>query len=128
MGSIFLQRNKKCQHRHPHALPQLVKTAFMQCAGLLYGKINWRVPKADGDFLQRGVVQTFRQQQDPAVLWNHGSEHLVMLSAAYCQLRTVSCVHALVQVVNFEASCSPAASLHVPTARTEAKRSKLVRS
>ena len=42
-------------------------------AGLLYGKINWRVPKADGDFLQRGVVQTFRQQDEKDILLNHGS-------------------------------------------------------
>lgn len=45
-------------------------------AGLLYGKINWRVPKADGDFLQRGVVQTFRQQDEKDILLNHGSASL----------------------------------------------------
>ena len=44
--------------------------------GLLYGKINWRVPKADGDFLQRGVVQTFRQQDEKDILLNHGSASL----------------------------------------------------
>ena len=46
-------------------------------AGVLYGKINWRVPKGDsGDFMQRAVVQTFRQQDDPAVLWNHNNAYL----------------------------------------------------
>mmetsp|Transcript_20176 Transcript_20176/g.60860 ORF Transcript_20176/g.60860 Transcript_20176/m.60860 type:complete len:491 (+) Transcript_20176:281-1753(+) len=45
--------------------------------GVLYGRINWRVPKGDsGDFLQRSVVQTFKQQEDPAVLWNHGNAYL----------------------------------------------------
>jgi violaxanthin de-epoxidase len=44
--------------------------------GLLYGKINWRVPKADGDFLQRGVVQTFRQQDEKDILLNHGNAYL----------------------------------------------------
>lgn len=44
---------------------------------MLYGKINWRVPKGDdGDFMQRAVVQTFRQQDDPAVLWNHNNPYL----------------------------------------------------
>jgi violaxanthin de-epoxidase len=44
--------------------------------GLLYAKINWRVPKPDGDFLQRSVVQTFRQQPEPDMLWNHGNSYL----------------------------------------------------
>jgi hypothetical protein len=58
----------------PRAPQRLVLEVVGACAaGLLYGKINWRVPKADGDFLQRGVVQTFRQQDEKDVLLNHGS-------------------------------------------------------
>lgn len=45
--------------------------------GVLFGKINWRVPKGDkGDFLQRSVTQTFRQTKDPAVLLNHNNAYL----------------------------------------------------
>ena len=29
--------------------------------GVLYGDINWRVRKSDGDFLERSAVQTFKQ-------------------------------------------------------------------
>ncbi len=46
-------------------------------AGLLYGRINWRVPRGNqGDFLARSVVQTFRQQEDPSVLYNHNNAYL----------------------------------------------------
>jgi VDE lipocalin domain len=59
------------------AAPAIFLKPFNPClAGLLYGKINWRVPKADGDFLQRGVVQTFRQQDEKDILLNHGSASL----------------------------------------------------
>ena len=30
--------------------------------GKLYGKIQWRIEKGNGDFLERNTVQTFKQQ------------------------------------------------------------------
>lgn len=44
--------------------------------GKLFGKINWRIPTDNGDFLERGTVQVFKQQENPALLWNHGNEYL----------------------------------------------------
>lgn len=41
--------------------------------GKLYGKINWRIPKANKDFIERSTVQTFDQ---------------------VCSSIRVSCVHA----------------------------------
>ena len=32
--------------------------------GKLYGKINWRIPKGNRDFIERSTVQTFDQVQD----------------------------------------------------------------
>lgn len=45
-------------------------------AGKLYGKINWRIKKPNDDFIERSTVQTFKQQQNPAVLYNGGNEYL----------------------------------------------------
>lgn len=47
--------------------------------GKLVGEINWRIAKGgpdDGDFLQRSTTQTFVQQENPAILWNHGNQYL----------------------------------------------------
>jgi violaxanthin de-epoxidase len=44
--------------------------------GKLYGKINWRIGKPDGDFIERSTIQTFKQQDNPAVLFNGGNEYL----------------------------------------------------
>ena len=45
-------------------------------AGKLYGRINWRIPKegSNDDFLERTAIQTFDQQENPAVLFNHNNE------------------------------------------------------
>ena len=40
----------------------------MAAAGRLYGKINWRIKKRDSDFIERSVVQTFKQVR--AVEWS----------------------------------------------------------
>lgn len=44
--------------------------------GKLYGKINWRIQKPDKDFIERSTVQTFKQQANPAVLYNGGNDYL----------------------------------------------------
>eukprot|EP00891_Asterochloris_glomerata_P009375 jgi/Astpho2/9375/Aster-01644 len=44
--------------------------------GRLYGKINWRIKKRDSDFIERSVVQTFKQQENPAILYNGNNEYL----------------------------------------------------
>lgn len=48
----------------------------MSCpTGKLYGRINWRIPKGtNDDFLERTTIQTFDQQENPAVLFNHNNE------------------------------------------------------
>jgi violaxanthin de-epoxidase len=33
--------------------------------GKLYGKINWRIPKGNKDFIERSTVQTFDQASLP---------------------------------------------------------------
>ena len=35
---------------------------LLHMTGKLYGKIQWRIDKGDGDFLERNTVQTFKQQ------------------------------------------------------------------
>jgi len=45
--------------------------------GELYGKINWRVRRPNGDFYDRSDIQTFvADPQAPAVLYNHDNEFL----------------------------------------------------
>ncbi|KAL3160389.1 hypothetical protein ABBQ32_010714 [Trebouxia sp. C0010 RCD-2024] len=44
--------------------------------GKLYGKINWRIKKPDNDFIDRSTVQTFKQQANPAMLYNGGNDYL----------------------------------------------------
>lgn len=44
--------------------------------GELYGKLNWRVKKTNGQFYERSDVQTFKQQESQAVLFNHDNEFL----------------------------------------------------
>lgn len=44
--------------------------------GTLVAKINWRIPKPDGDFLERHVVQTFKQQEEKSLLYNHNNAYL----------------------------------------------------
>ena len=45
--------------------------------GKLYGKLNWRIPKPDGTFINRDTVQEFVQDpQKPAILSNHDNEFL----------------------------------------------------
>jgi violaxanthin de-epoxidase len=45
--------------------------------GKLYGRINWRIPKgSNDDFLERTAIQTFDQQENPAVLFNHNNDYL----------------------------------------------------
>ena len=34
--------------------------------GKLYGKINWRIPKGNKDFIERSTVQTFDQVHLPS--------------------------------------------------------------
>ena len=41
-------------------------------AGKLYGKIQWRIVKDNGDFLERNTVQTFKQQVRDATLVSAG--------------------------------------------------------
>jgi len=43
--------------------------------GRIVGKINWRIAEADGEFLSKSTVQTFKQTS-PGVLENHGNEYL----------------------------------------------------
>ena len=43
------------------------------CNAFVIFETHCRVPKTDGDFLQRSVVQTFKQQEEKDMLWNHGS-------------------------------------------------------
>ena len=60
-------------------------------AGKLYGRINWRIPKgSNDDFLERTAIQTFDQQENPAVLFNHNNE--CAFSAA-SHVPTCYCVH-----------------------------------
>ncbi|CAL8465530.1 g5066 [Coccomyxa elongata] len=46
--------------------------------GKLYGKINWRIPKGNKDFIERSTVQTFDQKLNvsPAYLRNDNNEYL----------------------------------------------------
>jgi len=45
--------------------------------GELYGKLNWRVKKTNGQFYERSDVQTFKQDEStPAILYNHDNEFL----------------------------------------------------
>ncbi|KAF8070966.1 VDE1 [Scenedesmus sp. PABB004] len=45
--------------------------------GKLAAKINWRINKPNGDFIERSTIQTFVQDgAKPAVLYNHGNEYL----------------------------------------------------
>lgn len=45
--------------------------------GKVFGKINWRIPTSDGDFLERSTMQRFVQDpSNPAILYNHGNEYL----------------------------------------------------
>jgi len=44
---------------------------------VVVGEINWRIPTDNGkDFIQRSTVQRFVQQENPAILLNHGNEYL----------------------------------------------------
>lgn len=38
--------------------------------GKLAGKINWRIPKGNRDFIERSTVQTFDQVKEGLVSWN----------------------------------------------------------
>ena len=59
-------------------------------AGKLYGRINWRIPKgSNDDFLERTAIQTFDQQDNPAVLFNHNNE---CVSSLVCGLPTCCCI------------------------------------
>eukprot|EP00775_Hariotina_reticulata_P013067 gene13067-13194_t len=45
--------------------------------GRLAAKINWRINKPDGDFIERTTLQMFNQvPQQPALLLNHDNEYL----------------------------------------------------
>lgn len=45
--------------------------------GTLAAKINWRIPKPRGQFIERSTMQMFKQeQQTPALLLNHDNEYL----------------------------------------------------
>lgn len=45
--------------------------------GKLFGKINWRIPKGDNDFIERSTMQRFVQTpENPARLLNHDNEYL----------------------------------------------------
>jgi violaxanthin de-epoxidase len=44
--------------------------------GKLYGRINWRIPKGDDDFIERTTIQTFVQQENPAILKNYDNAYL----------------------------------------------------
>ncbi|KAK9810810.1 hypothetical protein WJX73_009081 [Symbiochloris irregularis] len=44
--------------------------------GKLVAKINWRIPRGKQDFIERSVVQRFVQQENPALLLNHGNSYL----------------------------------------------------
>lgn len=44
--------------------------------GKLAAKINWRINKPNGDFIERSVVQTFVETGDKAVLFNGNNEYL----------------------------------------------------
>eukprot|EP00878_Enallax_costatus_P018093 GHUV01019035.1.p1 GENE.GHUV01019035.1~~GHUV01019035.1.p1 ORF type:complete len:454 (+),score=105.01 GHUV01019035.1:192-1553(+) len=45
--------------------------------GDLAAKINWRINKPNGDFIERSTIQMFKQDlQKPAVLYNHDNEYL----------------------------------------------------
>jgi len=44
---------------------------------VVVGEINWRIPTKNGqDFIQRSTMQRFVQQDNPAILLNHGNEYL----------------------------------------------------
>ena len=44
---------------------------------VVVGEINWRIPTNGGkDFIQRSTMQRFVQQENPAILLNHGNEYL----------------------------------------------------
>lgn len=85
---VAADRSKSRSHSPSHHQRLLLKMGPTP-AGLLYGKINWRVPKADGDFLQRGVVQTFRQQDEKDILLNHGSASLHLAAGGIRKGRNV---------------------------------------
>ena len=58
-----------------HAFGRVELSGCPVCAGKLYGRINWRIPKgSNDDFLERTAIQTFDQQKNPAVLFNHNNE------------------------------------------------------
>ncbi|WIA11647.1 hypothetical protein OEZ85_011750 [Tetradesmus obliquus] len=45
--------------------------------GRLVAKINWRINKPNGDFIERSTIQTFVQDKDKnSILYNHGNEYL----------------------------------------------------
>lgn len=49
--------------------------SVLNLAGKLYGRINWRIPKGkDNDFLERTTIQTFNQQDNPAILKNYDNK------------------------------------------------------
>ena len=57
----------------------------MAAAGKLYGKINWRIKKQDNDFIERSVVQTFKQVR-PVEYPDSAQPPLQMLAdSAHCQ-------------------------------------------
>lgn len=46
-------------------------------SGKVFGKINWRIPQDNGDFMERSTMQSFVQDpNNPAILYNHGNEYL----------------------------------------------------
>jgi len=45
--------------------------------GTVYAEINWRIPRSNGDFIQRSTMQRFVQdKKNPAVMYNHDNEYL----------------------------------------------------
>eukprot|EP00892_Ulva_mutabilis_P007563 jgi/Ulvmu1/5179/UM021_0196.1 len=45
--------------------------------GKLFGNIQWRIPRPDGDFLERSTVQRFLQDPvHPSKLYNHDNDYL----------------------------------------------------
>lgn len=46
-------------------------------SGKLFGKINWRIARAGGDFVERSTMQNFAQDAErPGVLYNHDNAFL----------------------------------------------------
>eukprot|EP00879_Flechtneria_rotunda_P023771 GHRR01025168.1.p1 GENE.GHRR01025168.1~~GHRR01025168.1.p1 ORF type:complete len:349 (+),score=86.61 GHRR01025168.1:2588-3634(+) len=49
----------------------------IQEPGRLAAKINWRINKPNGDFIERSTIQMFKQDPEkPALLYNHDNEYL----------------------------------------------------